>query len=91
MPSPGTPSYPGAPYKSNATFILQLSISNFVIENNWLTGGNYTIYCSSGASVRNNIFGRENGGWPDKEERRIRSGECGQWSGNVWEDTGKPL
>jgi hypothetical protein len=91
MPNPGTPNFPGAPYKSNATFILQLSISNFVIENNWLTGGNYTVYCSSGASVRNNIFGRENAGWPDKEEMRVRSGTCGQWSGNVWEDTGQPL
>ena len=91
MPKPGTPSYPGAPYKSNATFMLQLDVSDFVIENNWLTGGNYTIYCTSGVSVRNNTFGRENGGWPDKEERRVRSGTCDEWSSNVWEDTGEPL
>lgn len=91
MPSPGTPSYPGAPYKSNAAFMLQLEISDFVVENNWLTGGNYTIYCSGGVSVRDNTFGRENGGWPDKEDRRVRSGTCDEWSGNVWEDSGEPL
>ena len=95
MPSPGTPNYPGAPYKSNAAFFLQLAISNFVIENNWLTGGNYTIYCitdSGGVSVRNNIFGRENGGLPErKADRRILSGKCDEWSGNVWEHTGGPI
>ncbi|MBD3391453.1 MAG: hypothetical protein GF418_05340 [Chitinivibrionales bacterium] len=90
MPNPGTPSYPGAPYKSNATFMLQLSISNFVIENNWLTGGNYCIYSSGGVSVRNNMFGRHNGGWPDKVDLRIRNGTFDEWSGNVWEDTGEP-
>jgi hypothetical protein len=96
MPHPGTPSYPGAPYKSNATFILQNTISNFVIEGNWLTGGAYTIYCKntggSGVFVRDNIFGRHNGGWSaGKEARRIRTGSCAEWSGNRWEDTGEPL
>jgi hypothetical protein len=43
MPYPSTPNYPGAPYKSNAVFMLQLEISNVVVESNWLTGGNYTI------------------------------------------------
>lgn len=95
MPNPGTPSYPGEPYKSNATFFLQLGVSNFVIENNWLTGGNYTIYCitdNQGVFVRNNIFGRDNGGLlGGKEDRRIRTGDCEQWSGNRWEDTGGPI
>lgn len=94
MPSPGTPAYPGAPYKSNATFKFEAEppkIQNFVIENNWLTGGNYTIYCRPGISARNNIIGRENGGWPRKEERRVRSGKCNEWSGNRWEDTGGPI
>ncbi len=92
MPYPGTPNYPGAPYKSNAAFMSSGKISNFVIERNWLTGGNYTIYCSnSGVSVRNNIFGRENGGLSKgKEARRLRSGSCVEWSGNRWEDTGEP-
>jgi hypothetical protein len=91
MPSPGTPNYPGSPYKSNATFMLQLEISNFVIERNWLTGGNYTIYGTSGVSVRNNIFGRENGGYPSgKEALRLRSGSFAEWSGNVWEN-GDPI
>jgi hypothetical protein len=95
MPAPGTPKYPGAPYKSNSAFFLQLDVSNFVIENNWLTGGNYTIYCITnrgGVSVRNNVFGRENGGLPEgTADRRILSGTCDVWSGNVWEDTGRPL
>jgi hypothetical protein len=39
--------------------------------------------------VRNNIIGRENSGWPlDKEERRVHAGDCDEWSGNRWEDTG---
>ncbi len=90
MPSPGTPDYPGAPYKSNATFMLQLAISDFLIEYNWLTGGNYSIYGSSGVTVRNNLFGRYNGGWPDKEERRIRTGSFDAWENNAMED-GEPL
>ncbi|MBD3242550.1 MAG: hypothetical protein GF331_18315 [Chitinivibrionales bacterium] len=89
MPNPGTPTYPGAPYKSNATFMLQLTISNFVIENNWLTGGNYCIYSPGGVSVRNNRFGRHNAGWiDDKDDLRIRNGTFDEWSGNVWEDDG---
>jgi hypothetical protein len=95
MPNPGTDSYPGEPYKSNATFFLQLGVSNFVIERNWLTGGNYTIYCltdSQGVFVRNNIFGRDNAGRPaGKEGPRLRAGDCEQWSGNRWEDTGGPI
>ena len=94
MPVSGTPEYPGSPYKSNATFMLQLNISNFVIENNWLNGGNYTIYCpdNGGVSVRNNIFGRYNGGWKDsKDHLRTHAGSCDQWSGNTWEDTGGPI
>ena len=94
MPYPGTPNYPGEPYKSNATFMLELDISKFVIEHNWLTGGNYTIYCPSkgGVTVRNNVFGRDNAGLPaGKDALRIRAGNCDQWSGNRWEDTGKPI
>jgi hypothetical protein len=95
MPAPGTPKYPGQPYKSNSAFFLQLDVSNFVIEHNWLTGGNYTIYCitnGGGVSVRNNVFGRENGGLPEgNASSRILSGRCDVWTGNVWEHTGRPL
>lgn len=94
LPSPGTPNYPGAPYKSNAAFMLELGISNFIIERNWLNGGSYTIYCGSdagGVSVRNNVFGRDNDGLPEgKEAGHLVSGECDEWAGNVWEDTGNP-
>ncbi len=85
MPSPGTSSYPGAPYKANATFMLQRSISNLVIENNWMNGGSYTIYCPGespdGVVVRNNVFGRD-------FTYGTRSGPCSQWYGNIWQDTG---
>jgi hypothetical protein len=94
MPYPGTPSYE-APYKSNSTFIIELRTTNFVIDSNWLTGGNYTIYCRQEGGtvhVRNNIFGRENGGLlAGKEALRIRAGSCDEWSGNRWEDTGDPI
>jgi len=92
MPAPGTPNHPGEPYKSNATFMLELDVSNFVIENNWLNGGNYTIYCpgKGGVSVRSNIFGRDNGGLADgKDDLRLRAGSCDEWSNNRWEDTGE--
>jgi hypothetical protein len=74
--------------------MLQLEISKFVIEGNWLTGGNYTIYCprKGGVSVRNNIFGRDNGGMSvGKADLRIRAGNCDEWSGNRWEETGNPI
>jgi len=94
LPSPGTPKYPGLPYKSNAAFMLELGITNFVIEHNWLTGGSYTIYCGTddgGVSVRNNVFGRDNDGLQEgKEGRHLVDGKCDEWKGNVWEDTGGP-
>ncbi len=64
------------------------NISNFVIEYNWLNGGNYTIYCgkdgSRGVSVRYNRFG------PDFRYGII-TGKCDQLVGNVWERTGEPI
>ncbi|MDB4278691.1 hypothetical protein N9917_03740, partial [Deltaproteobacteria bacterium] len=72
------------------------TINNFVIESNWLNGGNYTIYCEntagSGTFVRNNIFGRDNGGWSQgKVGQHLRAGSCAEWSGNRWEHTGNPI
>jgi len=87
MPSPGTSNYPGTPYKSNAAFMLELGISNFVVENNWLNGGTYTVYCPSpemsGVIVRNNRFGRD-------YQYGLRAGNCAEWSGNVWDNNGNP-
>jgi len=103
MPSPGTPNFPGNPYKSNSNFIISTAvgpIDNILIESNWLNGGNYTIYSidkergyGSPTNVRviNNIFGRDNGGYPNKITGRIRTGTFAEWSGNVWEDTGELL
>ncbi len=89
LPAVG-PNYPGGPYKSNAAFMNSGTITNFVIENNWLNGGNNTIYCQqggtnvSGISVRNNRFGR------DYRYGTI-SGTCDVNTGNVWDDTGGPI
>ncbi len=92
LPKSGTPNDPGPPYKSNATFMNSGSISNVLIDQNWLNGGNYTIYCEPGISATNNLFGRDNGRWYDgKEHLRIRKGTCDAWSGNRWEDTGDPI
>ena len=92
MPHPGTPNYPGAPYKSNAAFMISGGTTNFTIDRNWLNGGSYTIYCESSGSIHvtNNRFGRDNARWADgREGARIRSGNCTTWAGNVWDDTGQ--
>lgn len=91
MPYPGTPSYPGPPYKSNSTIKFDLGqVDGNLVDGNWLEGGNYTIFCiqdSGRVDVTNNVFGRYNGGWADaKEDRRIRTGSCGSWVNNRWED-----
>ncbi len=61
----------GAPYKSNACLIIQTglgAINDVLIENNWLTGGNFTLYITdkgngygppTNVRVLNNRFGRE--------------------------------
>ena len=95
-------SLPPTTFVSSTTSPLHVSlseavggVSNFVIEHNWLTGGNYTLYGitdNQGVFVRNNIFGRDNGGLlGGKEDRRIRTGDCEEWSGNTWENTGGPI
>jgi len=83
LPVDGTPSAPGAPYKSNATFIFNDvgSFTNIVIDGNWLSGGNYTIYCQPGVSVRNNLFSRD-------YKYGILTNPCSEWTNNRWEDTG---
>lgn len=71
---------PGDPYKSNACYLG--GIADLTIEDNWLNGGNYTLYCSSGTVVRNNKFGRQ-------YRYGIRN-SCDNWTNNTWEDTGEP-
>jgi hypothetical protein len=108
MPKPGTPKheayptdtnppyvFPGPPYRSNACFILHDDTDNIDIHDNWLTGGNYTIYGNPGTTVRNNIFGRENADHPSLSSctncngsSRLCNGPFDDWSGNVWEDNG---
>jgi hypothetical protein len=73
------------PYKSNACFMLQEAegpVKSFLIEYNWLNGGNYTIYCVPNTTVNGNRFGRD-------YRFGIDQG-CNKWTNNVWDDTGQP-
>ncbi len=80
-----------APYKSNACMFLQTAegpLDNVEIRDNWLNGGNYTIYCN-GTNIRviGNRFGREY----RYGIRNNCSGPDTRWSGNVWDDTGEAI
>jgi len=82
------------PYKSNACFIIQTNnspIDNVLIENNWLNGGNFTVYVTdkgnghgapTNARILNNRFGR------DYRYGLLRTDGNPVISGNVWDDTG---
>ena len=78
-----------APYKSNACFILQEAggtVDNFEIRNNWLNGGNYTIYCGGTDNrITGNRFGRDyRFGYQNGCNNMV-------WENNMWEDTGEPV
>jgi len=80
MPHPGTPNYPGAPYKSNATQIIKGDSQHFYIDGNWLNGGGYTVFCTSPHThVTNNFFGRDS-------NFGTRKGTCAEWTNNRFED-----
>ena len=85
-----------APYQTNSNFIITGDTGktdNILIEDNWLCGGNYTIYseykpdkhccgCPTNVRVRNNRFCRD-------YRYGLKAGGCfKEWSGNVWEDNG---
>lgn len=90
LPHPLSGNPPGGSYKSNAAFTIEGGdVANFVIEYNYMNGGNYTIYrrdnvlevteANSGTYVRNNYYGRDyNFG--------IRSGVFVEWSNNRFDD-----
>ena len=87
MPAPGTPEHPGDASKASAVIFLAKPVSNYLIENNWMTGGGYTIYCGGNTADvlwRNNIFGGAFDYGPI-------TGTCQNFTGNVWEDTGSPV
>jgi hypothetical protein len=87
MPAPGTPGHPGDTSKASAVIFLEKPVTNYVIQNNWLDGGGYTIYCggnTGGVLWRDNVFGHD-------YSFGAVTGTCQNWSGNVWEDTGAPL
>ncbi len=93
----------GAPYKQNACFIIQTGdgpIDNVLIEDNWLTGGNFTVYFENkwrpgstnpnygdptNCRLLNNRFGREFRYGPLNTTGYVVV------SGNVWDDTGEPM
>ena len=87
MPVPGSPDHPGDTSKASSVIFVEKPVRNFVIQNNWLDGGGYTVYCggNTGDVVwRNNIFGTN-------YDFGVVTGTCQNWSGNVWEDTGAPV
>ncbi len=85
----------GAPYKSNACLIIQTGlgpIDDVLIEDNWLTGGNYTLYITdkgqghgppSNVRVINNRFGRGH------RYGVIDMHGYVHLEGNRWDDTGE--
>lgn len=86
IPARGAPNYPGSPYTANACWIGNpgSSYPNLLMENNWLNGGAYTVYCSTGMIVRDNLFGRDYRFGPMAGNV---GDSCTEFSGNLWEDT----
>jgi hypothetical protein len=87
MPAPGTPEHPGDTSKASAVVFLEKPVSNYLIHDNWMNGGGYTIYCGNntgGVTWRDNIFG-------DDYDYGAITGTCQNFTGNVWEDTGTPV
>lgn len=94
---PVRPAVPGEQqYLSNAAFMISDEVSpieDFVIESNWLNGGNYTIMIKAEdfggpkkMRVSNNRFGRGYQFGP----LRLSGAEI-TLDGNVWDDTGEPV
>jgi hypothetical protein len=74
------------PYASNANFMIEQNITSFVIDNNWLNGGNHTINTSNitssvNVSITNNKFGRD-------YRYGLTNGPTPIWTNNTWDDTG---
>ncbi|HMR09054.1 MAG TPA: hypothetical protein PKA88_24910 [Polyangiaceae bacterium] len=55
----------------------------YVEGNRLIGGGAYIVYCVKSMHVTNNVFGNYVYG--------PATGNCGIWSGNVWEKDGKPV
>ena len=74
-------------FRANSVFFINGwvgDIDDVVIENNWLNGGNYTIYAlkQTNTHVHNNRMGRD-------AQYGLLNGKNVDWGDNVWEDTGK--
>jgi hypothetical protein len=78
----------------NAAIFTQTNfgpVDNVLIEQNYLNGGNYTLFIfgegeTTDVRVLGNRFGRDH----RYGVRRITAFDV-QWSGNVWDDTGQPI
>lgn len=74
-------------FRTNSVFFINGwvgDIDDVIIEDNWLNGGNYTIYAlkQSNTHVRNNRMGRD-------AQYGLLNGKVAEWTGNRWEDNGK--
>ncbi|MEM9379147.1 MAG: LamG-like jellyroll fold domain-containing protein [Planctomycetota bacterium] len=93
MPIPESPNGV-AGYRSNAALIIQDSlatIDDFLIEGNWMNGGNYTVFVTPNSPtgitrlrIVNNRFGRDY-----RYGLILTGGIPTVISGNVWDDTGE--
>jgi hypothetical protein len=93
------PNPSGNPMDPNSCFMLQLQIpALYVVENNWLNGGGFTVFCSgvdpdNNVFIRYNQFGRDylfglDGSDPGAGCNGGTSTQDAGWYGNVWEDNG---
>jgi hypothetical protein len=83
-------------FRANGTiFVGQFgtAANPMIVEGNWLSGAHYTVNSGINGAVivyRNNLFGRggQVGLWKTHTGETF---EAGTRTGNVWEDTGKPV
>jgi hypothetical protein len=74
-------------FRTNSVFFINGWVGNIddvLIEDNWLNGGNYTIYAlkQTGVHVRNNRMGRD-------FQFGLINGHVAELAGNRWDDNGK--
>ncbi len=83
------------PYKSNANLIIQTAegpIEDVLIEENWLNGGNFTVYVTdkgAGHGVPLNVRLIDNRFGRDYNFGVLENDGYVYCSGNVWDDTGE--
>jgi hypothetical protein len=71
-------------FHTNRIQMLHDGFSNFIIENNWMEGGNYTVTCLPGVTYRDNFFGRD-------YKYGVKASSGCVWTNNRFEDTGEVI